>query len=594
MSARVVSAWVAALALVCLAGGCTTEKLGTGARCERNSECAAPLVCRLDRCRRECNTTRDCPAGLACVLDGQGIGACQVSADKSCARQSDCPDPLVCRFTQCTNACNTDVDCPAGSFCMTDPSGNACIDPSGKPCVHHEECSAAGQTCALDGRCRDECVNHRDCRFGSFCCDNDRACHETEAECGMVPPRDMGPRDMGGVGPTVDAGPDAAGPRPGLPAGTLSALSCGGDTTCVETSEGLHCWGRNDHGQLGAGTISTAEPTPMPIDPTGASIRRVVCEGNTCCGVSGDDGVRCWGELADFDTGVVSDRTTPVRVPGLPPQWEGYVTMMGGTFAASFSRNDTDPPGWVYGNWLWGDNTHGQLGDGTTTSSFAPVMLTPALPGAGAMVGVGDGFACGQTTSRLMRCWGRNDEGQLARGTTTPMELVPADAMLPPTYDLASFGRAHACAPIDSRRLVCWGRGDEGQIGDGANVDRPTPVEVIPEGTYGLGPGLFDCTGNACCALLPDAGRPVVCWGEGPGGIASNVPMPIPALPDADPMVWARGVCIGSAHVCVATRDMRAGGDDAVYCWGDNTHGQLGNGTLGGASATPVEVLRAR
>ncbi|MCC7535377.1 MAG: hypothetical protein IT379_04155, partial [Deltaproteobacteria bacterium] len=144
--------------------------------------------------------------------------------------------------------------------------------------------------------------------------------------------------------------------------------------------------------------------------------------------------------------------------------------------------------------------------------------------------------------------------------------------------------------------LVCWGRGDEGQIGDGASVDRPMPVEVIPAGTYALsgGSGQYDCTGDACCAMSPEVGRPVVCWGQGPGGIASDVPMPIPALPDPDPMVWMNGVCIGSAHVCVSTRDMRAGGNDAVYCWGDNTYGQLGNGTMGGSSATPVEVLRAR
>lgn len=186
---------------------CSTEKLSLGSGCARTSECDTPLVCRLARCRNECNTTRDCAAGLSCVLDQDGLGACQLPDDRACAQDSDCAGVLVCRERQCVNACAEDRDCPTGAAC----EGGGCIDRQGRACTRHVECESAGLVCALDQRCRQECLNSRDCRFGTQC---------VGSVCVEGAGADAGPPDAGrDGGPPLDAGGDAVVPDGGADAG---------------------------------------------------------------------------------------------------------------------------------------------------------------------------------------------------------------------------------------------------------------------------------------------------------------------------------------------------------------------------------------
>ena len=67
-----------------LAVACTADPLELGAVCDLNSDCNAPLVCRLGKCRNECASARDCPLGTQCRLDEQGLGACLVEPDLAC------------------------------------------------------------------------------------------------------------------------------------------------------------------------------------------------------------------------------------------------------------------------------------------------------------------------------------------------------------------------------------------------------------------------------------------------------------------------------------------------------------------------------
>lgn len=159
-----------------LLAGCSDPELprALGEQCDLTSDCDAPLVCRLARCRKECATSRDCAAGLDCLLDNDGLGACQLPEETRCDRDSDCPDPLVCTMGECTNRCNCDPemdpcpDCPPGARCIDDEEGaRACIDLS-ESCVYGSECPN-GQVCATDQRCRPECRVDEDCRYGTRC-----------------------------------------------------------------------------------------------------------------------------------------------------------------------------------------------------------------------------------------------------------------------------------------------------------------------------------------------------------------------------------------------------------------------------------------
>jgi hypothetical protein len=152
--------------------------LALGEECELNSDCDAPLVCRIGYCRVECSTSRDCAAGLDCVQDNAGLGACQLPAETMCTNDSNCPAGLVCTMGECSNPCGSCTvpgpcrDCPPGAECVADTDGMlGCFDPSMRSCVYSSECGFMGDefVCAFDGRCRLECRTDCDCRNGEAC-----------------------------------------------------------------------------------------------------------------------------------------------------------------------------------------------------------------------------------------------------------------------------------------------------------------------------------------------------------------------------------------------------------------------------------------
>jgi hypothetical protein len=146
-----------------------------GAQCAINGDCDAPLVCRLERCRVECATTRDCHS-TRCVLDEERIGACTVDAEDDCALDSDCPGTLVCRSARCVNQCTPVVagmpgpsrDCAAGSLCTPADDGTwVCVETAAGQCTFDRDCEEP--LVCRSGACREECHGLRDCRRGYAC-----------------------------------------------------------------------------------------------------------------------------------------------------------------------------------------------------------------------------------------------------------------------------------------------------------------------------------------------------------------------------------------------------------------------------------------
>lgn len=169
------------LALSLAAAGCGVEPRRTlGDQCELNSECQAPLVCRMARCRNECLSTRDCGLGLRCVLAPDGLGVCQLPDETACGDDLDCPESLVCTMEAgCTNACDPGGDdCAAGAACVTADDGTAfCSEPRAAGCVYNSDC-VEPMVCR-DERCVTECAADQDCPDGLAC-----VAHEA---CGGAP-----------------------------------------------------------------------------------------------------------------------------------------------------------------------------------------------------------------------------------------------------------------------------------------------------------------------------------------------------------------------------------------------------------------------
>lgn len=126
----------------------------------------------------------------------------------------------------------------------------------------------------------------------------------------------------------------------------------------------------------------------------------------------------------------------------------------------------------------WGDNQHGQLGDGTRTSRVDPRPVE-GLPLA-ATIGAGFRHTCAfEPSSSIVRCWGANDRGQLGRPIGAPgAERSPSTIAMPSAVVSGAAQADHACAVDIGGDVYCWGSNTSGQLGDGTSTDRFAPVRV--------------------------------------------------------------------------------------------------------------------
>jgi alpha-tubulin suppressor-like RCC1 family protein len=357
----------------------------------------------------------------------------------------------------------------------------------------------------------------------------------------------------------------------GLASG-VAALEAGGEHTCAVTSGGgAKCWGSNYSGQLGDGT--TTDRT-KPVNVVGlASGVAAVAAGNyhTCALTSG--GAWCWGNNESGQLGDYTwiDRTTPVGVTGLT---DALVAVAAGAdHTCAVTRGG--------GAKCWGANYYGQLGDGTTTYHSTPMDVSRLASG---VVGVtaGSWHTCVVTRGGGAKCWGNNVYGQLGDPMTGELLTAPMDVSgLTSGVVGVTAGWWHTCALTSGGGVKCWGDNDWSQLGDGTTTDRPTPVDVV-----GLASGVVAVTAGwlHTCALTSGGG--VRCWGYnaygqlGDGTTSNGSSTPVDVVGLASGVV---AVAAGNYHSCALT----SGG---VKCWGDNYHGQLGDGTTT-ASATPVNVV---
>jgi alpha-tubulin suppressor-like RCC1 family protein len=128
----------------------------------------------------------------------------------------------------------------------------------------------------------------------------------------------------------------------------------------------------------------------------------------------------------------------------------------------------------------WGANASGQLGDGATVQRVAPVDVI-GLAGGVSAIGAGGCHTCALMDTVQgggIQCWGDNGHGQLGDGTTTLRTTPVAVFGLSGGADAVAAGTRHSCAVVQEDRLTCWGRNEYGQLGDGSTQDRTTPIFV--------------------------------------------------------------------------------------------------------------------
>jgi len=233
----------------------------------------------------------------------------------------------------------------------------------------------------------------------------------------------------------------------GLPR-DVSALVAGDNHACaLMTSGGVKCWGRNYFGQLGDGTTAYSLE-PVDVHGLSTGVAALIAGSNHTCALMSSGRVKCWGanEAGQLGDGSLVDRLEPVDIVGL----SNNVTSLAAGFTHTCALNSQ---GQVM---CWGDNSHGQLSDDDPTVHMVPVIV-PGLDGQIAKVAVGNGYTCVLTSKGGVECWGLDDFGQLGDDTTeersTPVDVI---GLTSGVVDIAA-GNNHNCALMASGRVRCWG-----------------------------------------------------------------------------------------------------------------------------------------
>jgi len=379
--------------------------------------------------------------------------------------------------------------------------------------------------------------------------------------------------DAGDSGLPDGGDPCADGDGAGCPG--FDQLAIGGFHSCgVRPSGAVICWGNNLDGQLG---IATDEFPEVPVDAGITNAAYVVAGGTHSCALRMDGKVSCWGRNWNGQLGIgtmVSRELSPVEIPGLT----GVVSLAAGKDHTCAVTGD----GNVH---CWGHNRLGQVG--TNSTRDFEVLEPRHVVGIGDAVEVAAGYShtCARLTDGRVMCWGRNDDGELGNGGNVDSD-APVYVMGLMNAEELALGGDHSCARRADETVVCWGHNEFGQVGDGTTEDATTFRQVADlEGVVrqiAAGP-------RHSCALN-DAGA-VWCWGRNRAGelgdrttASRGNPMQVLDLPPVDEI--RTGGATHGGHACART----AAG--ALYCWGYRGYGQLGDGATV-VRTTPVQVVGA-
>ncbi len=390
----------------------------------------------------------------------------------------------------------------------------------------------------------------------------------------------------------------------------VTQVDGGGDHQCaVDADHHAWCWGKDTNGQIGDGAGSPLRIARPVLNVAGTGPLDGVTQVSSgyfhTCARLANGQARCWGSNlgGQLGDGTFEDRDIPVVVTNAAG--DGPLTGVRAITAGNLHTCAVLSSGQVR---CWGSNEAGQLGNGGQGLSprRRPVVVR-AVTGTGPLQGVaqvmaGIHYTCAVLATGQARCWGLNHDGQLADGTRVirrrPVVVRAVSGTGPLTgVRQLEAGDHHACARLASGQARCWGRNNFRQLGvDGSRRLRPVVVELGNGSPLG---GLTHITAGEWFSCASLTSGQVRCWGSDLRGQLGNGPAdgpgPVAVLsanggidpPTPGNLTGITQVSAGGGTACVRRNDGRA------MCWGDNRHGQVGEGTGYDTVPRPSTVLAA-
>ena len=379
----------------------------------------------------------------------------------------------------------------------------------------------------------------------------------------------------------------------------VAAIATGTGFSCALHENGsIDCFGEGFSGQLGNGDFYSSD---LPVRVLDIDDATAISAGSFhVCALHADSSVSCWGsnsqgQIGNGESGgfysdeYQADVSSPWPVLGI----EDAIAVSAGSTHTCVLHSDSTVS-------CWGNNSYGQLGNGEkgdgweddSADSVVPVQvknITDAIA-----IDAGAGFTCALHRNQTVSCWGFNGSGQLGTGQIgeEPSSAVPQQVEGVADAVSLSVSFAYACVIHEGGNASCWGRNWSGQLGNGIHSDDErddTVNSAVPVPVKNLYDAIEISTGYShACALLRNG--TISCWGNnenGQIGIGGFFYVRTTAARvDVVNVADAGAVAAGGNHTCA----LREGG--TVSCWGSNSHGQLGSGEAGAelGTAEPTSV----
>jgi alpha-tubulin suppressor-like RCC1 family protein len=377
-----------------------------------------------------------------------------------------------------------------------------------------------------------------------------------------------------------------------------SSISAGTSSSCAIESGKAYCWGANGNGQLGNGS-TTSSSVPVAVDTSGVlagkTLTQIAAGKYQACALDTHGAAYCWGYNGNGELGDGSPASSSV-----PVAVDTSGVLAGQTLTQIVAGNQytcaVDAAGGAY---CWGYNPVGELGDGSTADSSVPVAVdTSGVLAGQTLTQITAGFydhTCALGSAGAAYCWGGNEAGQLGNGTTTdssvPVAVDTSGVLAGQTLTQITAGESHTCALDSAGAAYCWGYNEQGQLGAGVGKSSDVPVAVNRSGAP-AGQAFTQITAGGYDACVLDSAGAAHCWGDNACGELGNgrdtPPCPVaandashggaspPGPVDASRVAGGKTLSQidgGNFYACAAD----AAG--ALYCWGDNTSGEAGDGS---------------
>ena len=293
----------------------------------------------------------------------------------------------------------------------------------------------------------------------------------------------------------------------GLTSGGAAQISVGDAHTCAVVNGAAKCWGDGSFGRLGNRAVSGSANTPQQVlGGLSTGVTQISAGGDHTCAVV-DGGAWCWGVGISGQLGLaISGTSIPMKINDLTNR------------VMQISAGDAHTCAVVEGAAkCWGTGSLGRLGDGMTTNRNTPQQVVGLTTGV-TQISAGNTHTCA-VVNGAAKCWGRASSGRLGNPETSNAKTPRQVTNLTTGVTQISAGGDHTCAVVEGRAL-CWGKGNDGRLGHNemadVNADKTSPTQV-----YGLTTGVTQISagGAHTCAVMN--GR-VLCWGEGGDGRLGN------------------------------------------------------------------------